>query len=611
MTIASLKNLIVEFGERRVIDGVNVLCEEGAVIGLIGSNGAGKSTLLNVLAGSLAETSGERFLHPKARIGYLRQNSGLSGGRSILAELRSVVQEGLDAIELLHQTSNPAEYARLQAIIDATDAYQIDVRIKTVLNGMGFAGYDMELDVAELSGGEQTRLALCKLLIEQPNLLLLDEPTNHLDFKTLCWLEDYIKSYKGSVIVVSHDRFFLDRCVSEIWDMEEGKIRCYKGNYTAFKEQKELYIKEQERLYEQQEREVAKLTDYIDRNLVRASTSGMAKSRRKKLERMELMEKPHTAERKLHLKFNLDLAGGNDVLQCRDLSVAVGEDHQLFQNLTFRMQKGEKIAIVGDNGTGKSTLLSVLMGELAPRNGHIRWGANIQRSYFRQATHFINDDHSVLQEFAELYPRMDRGQLRAALAMVAFIGEDVELKVGKLSGGERARFQFAALMPQRSNTLLLDEPTNHLDLPAREEVERSLADFGGNLLVVSHDRYFLSRVPDRILKLTPNGLVELKRLEDYWEEQPAESPPAPQKEKKPQANYKSKEDRAREAARRQQLSKIERELAEVEEGLAAREAQMEAAGGDYRALEQCCREMEELRSRQDALTEQWLLLQEE
>ncbi|MBQ8600054.1 MAG: ABC-F family ATP-binding cassette domain-containing protein [Clostridia bacterium] len=387
MTVAALKNLIVEFGDRRVIDDVSVLCEEGAVVGLIGGNGAGKSTLLNVLAGNLQETAGERFLHPKTRIGYLLQNSGLSGGRTIMEELRSVVQEGLDAIERLPQTTDPKEYARLQAIIDAADAYQIDVRIKTVLNGMGFGGYDLTLDVSELSGGEQTRLALCKLLIEQPNLLLLDEPTNHLDFKTLCWLEEYIKAYKGSVIVVSHDRFFLDRCVSEIWDMEEGRIRCYNGNYTAFKEQKELYLKEQERLYEQQEKEVAKLTDYIDRNLVRASTSAMAKSRRKQLERMELIEKPHSDERRLKLKFPVDLAGGNDVLQCRDLTVSVGEDHLLFSGLTFRMQKGEKIAIVGDNGTGKTTLLSVLMGELAPVSGNIRWGANIRRGIFRQATH--------------------------------------------------------------------------------------------------------------------------------------------------------------------------------------------------------------------------------
>lgn len=610
MTIASLKNLIVEFGDRRVIDQVSVLCEEGAVIGLIGGNGAGKSTLLNVLAGRLQETAGERFLHPKVRIGYLLQNSGLSGGRSMMEELRSVVQEGLEAIDRLPSTTDPREYARLQAVIDATDAYQIDVRIKTVLNGMGFADYDLQLDVAELSGGEQTRLALCKLLIEQPNLLLLDEPTNHLDFRTLSWLEEYIKNYKGSVILVSHDRFFLDRCVTEIWDMEEGTIRCYPGNYTAFKEQKELWLKEQERLYEQQEKEVAKLTDYIDRNLVRASTSAMAKSRRKQLEKMELMEKPHLNERRLHLKFPVDQGGGNDVLQCRDLTVTVGEDHRLFTGLTFRMQKGEKIAIVGDNGTGKTTLLSVLMGEMPPVSGHIRWGANIQTGIFRQATQFMDDDHTVLEELGARYPLMTYQQLRSILATVSFIGEEVELKVGTLSGGERARFQFAALMPERCNTLLFDEPTNHLDLPAREEVERALADFTGNLLVVSHDRYFLSRVPTRILKLTPGGLVELKRLEDYWEEE-REELPAPAKEKKaPSVNYKSKEQRAKEAARRQELSRIEKELGEVEQQIAEKTAQLEQAGTDYKVLEECCTALEELRARQEELTERWLLLEE-
>lgn len=611
MTIASLKNLIVEFGERRVIDNVSVLCEEGAVIGLIGGNGAGKSTLLNVLCGRLQETAGDRFLHPKVRIGYLSQNSGLSGGRSMMEELRSVVQEGLDAIEKLPATTDPREYSRLQAVIDATDAYQIDYRIKTVLSGMGFNGYDLTLDVAELSGGEQTRLALCKLLIEQPNLLLLDEPTNHLDFRTLTWLENYINNYKGTVILVSHDRFFLDRCVTEIWDMEEGRIRCYPGNYTAFKEQKELWLKEQERLYEQQEKEVAKLTDYIDRNLVRASTSGMAKSRRKQLEKMELIEKPRFDIRRLHLKFPVDQGGGNDVLQCRDLAVTVGEDHRLFSGLSFRMQKGEKIAIVGDNGTGKTTLLSVLMGELPQESGNIRWGANIRRGIFRQATQFIDDDHTVLEELGARYPQMTYQELRSILAQVSFIGEEVELKVGTLSGGERARFQLAALMPLRCNTLLFDEPTNHLDLPAREEVERSLMDFPGNLLVVSHDRYFLSHVPTKILKLTPTGLVELKRLEDYWEEEKQEVSAPPKEKKAPPVGFKSKEQRAAEAARRKELSAIEKELEAVEEEIAEKSAQLENAGSDYKVLEKCCTALEALRARQEELTEQWLLLNEE
>ena len=610
MTALSLKNLIIEFGERRILDSITVSCEEGAVVGLIGSNGAGKSTLFNVLSGELLPTDGMVELSSKLRVGYLRQNSGLAGGKTIIEELRSVVSEALDAIDALPTTEDPREYARLQAIIDATDAYHIDYRIRTVLQGMGFGDRDLSMRVEDLSGGEMTRLAIAKLLVEQPNLLLLDEPTNHLDFSTIAWLEEYISNYKGTVIVVSHDRFFLDRCVSEIWDLEQGILRRYAGNYTAFKEQKALWLKEQERLYEKQEQTVAKLTDYIDRNLVRASTSAMAKSRRKQLERMELMEKPQEVIRRLHLKFPVDKGGGNDVLQCKDLLVEVGEGHRLFENLTFRMQKGEKIAIVGDNGCGKTTLFSALMGEIPLVEGKVRWGAGVEQGFFRQAIHFEDENRTVLEELSEYFPTLTYQDLRSVLARVSFIGEEVELKVGTLSGGERARLQFAILMLQRRNTLLFDEPTNHLDLPAREEVERALEDFSGNLLVVSHDRYFLSHVPTRILKLDRNGLHELKSIEDYWQEEKLQEKVPPKEKKAPSGNYKSKEDRAKEAARRQELSRLERRLSEIEKELASLEEQMGEAEADYEALQAICAKMESLRSEQEELTDQWLLLSE-
>lgn len=610
MTALSLKNLIIEFGERRILDSITVSCEEGAVVGLIGSNGAGKSTLFNVLSGELLPTDGMVELSSKLRVGYLRQNSGLAGGKTIMEELRSVVSEALDAIDALPTTEDPREYARLQAIIDATDAYHIDYRIRTVLQGMGFGDRDLSMRVEDLSGGEMTRLAIAKLLVEQPNLLLLDEPTNHLDFSTIAWLEEYISNYKGTVIVVSHDRFFLDRCVSEIWDLEQGVLRRYAGNYTAFKEQKALWLKEQERLYEKQEQTVAKLTDYIDRNLVRASTSAMAKSRRKQLERMELMEKPKEVIRRLHLKFPVDKGGGNDVLQCKDLLVEVGEGHRLFENLTFRMQKGEKIAIVGDNGCGKTTLFSALMGEIPLVEGKVRWGAGVEQGFFRQAIHFEDENRTVLEELSEYFPTLTYQDLRSVLARVSFIGEEVELKVGTLSGGERARLQFAILMLQRRNTLLFDEPTNHLDLPAREEVERALEDFSGNLLVVSHDRYFLSHVPTRILKLDRNGLHELKSIEDYWQEEKLQEKVPPKEKKAPSGNYKSREDRAKEAARRQELSRLERRLSEIEKELASLEEQMGEAEADYEALQAICAKMESLRSEQEELTDQWLLLSE-
>ncbi len=610
MTIVTFQNLTVEFGERAILKGLSGACPEQAVIGMIGSNGAGKSTLLNVLSGQLAPTDGTVSFHPKTRTGYLRQNSGLSGSRSIIEELRYVAHEGLEAIERLSQTTDPKEYARLQALIDATDAYQIDVRIQKVLSGMGFSGRDLSMRVDALSGGEMTRLALCKLLVEQPNLLLLDEPTNHLDFKTLNWLERYLNTYKGTVIVVSHDRFFLDRAATEIWELEAGALRCYTGNYSAYKEQKAQTLKEQTRLYEQQEKEVAKLTAYIDKNLARASTAAMAKSRRNQLERMERIQKPGAVLRKLTLKFPLDQPGGNDVLQCRDLAVEVGEGHRLFSALSFRMQKGEKIAIVGDNGTGKSSLLLALMGELLPVAGTVRWGANIQRGFFRQAIDFEDGNRSVLEELGNRFPLLSYQQLRAALAMVSFLGDEAELKVGSLSGGERARLQFSLLMLERCNTLLMDEPTNHLDLPAREEVERSLTRFEGNLLVVSHDRYFLSHVPTKIYKLTPQGLAPLRSLEDYWAEEPKSEASKPVAKKETSGGYQNRQERARAAQHRQQITRLERELQEGEAQIAALHEQMGAGAIDYKELEESCLELEKLKKQQDEKTEEWMALAE-
>ena len=639
--LLSMQDIGVSFAGNTILEHITASVQEDSRIGLIGANGAGKSTLLNMITGALENEWGEISRKPMLGIGYLRQNSGLEGTNTIRAEMRKVFAEVLDAKQKMDDLQiemgqcKPdsaeyhkfaAEYDRLLSYFEANDGYVVDVKIQSVLNGMGFAGRDLDTKISTMSGGEKTRLALAKLLLSEPELLILDEPTNHLDFKTLRWLEGHLAEYRGAVIVVSHDRYFLDQTVSEIWEVEFGSMRVFPGNYSKYKVLKAELMARWEKEYEAQQEEIADLEDYVARNLVRATTSKSAKSRVKKLERMERIEKPNEYNREMHLHFPYDRDPVKDVLIAKELSLTFGEADKrkhLFDHLSFQIERGDKVAVIGENGIGKSSLLKALLGRLSFDSGKYRWGDETKIAYFDQENRQLNPDNTVLEELWSRYPGKTETEIRNELGRVLLSGEDVYKKVGVLSGGERAKLAFAVLMAERGNFLMLDEPTNHLDLRSKEILEDALAEFPGTMLFVSHDRYLLRRVPDKIIEIFSDHVEVFPGNYDYYMEkmqakeraaalaaaQAAPPPPAPPKAGAVSYN-RGKEQRAASARIRARLKTLEKRLEEIDEEVAQIEARMSGEELGYEELQQLCEQLEALHAEQDADMEEWLELSE-
>ncbi len=637
--LVSLQEVGVSFGAVTILKDVTAEVQENSRIGLIGANGAGKSTLLNTICGIQEYETGEISRKPSLNIGYLKQNSGLSGSNTIWDEMRSVFQPILEAqqeIERLHDRMancepNSEEYRMLSreydrnlAYFEGNDGYLIDVKIKTVLNGMGFEDKDSQTVISTLSGGEKTRLALAKLLLSEPELLILDEPTNHLDFKTLQWLEDHLASYKGAIIVVSHDRYFLDKTVREIWEVEFQGLRVFPGNYTKYKELKAELMARWEKEYEAQQEEIADLNDFIAKNLTRASTSKMAKGRIKRLEHMELIDRPREYKKEISLRFDFNRDPVKEVLLVENLSLTVGEGTErkhLFDHLSFTIQRGEKIAVIGENGIGKSSLLHALRGELAPDCGKIRWGQEVKASYFDQENRQLHPELTVLEELWSRWPRKTETEIRNMLGRVLLQGEDVYKKVSVLSGGERAKLAFAILMMEHGNFLMLDEPTNHLDLRSKEILEDALREFKGTLLFVSHDRYLLKAVPDRIIEIFSDHVEVFNGNYDYYLEkqqekaalQAAQPAVKQEKEEKVVSGYRTKQQKAEEAQRRARLRQVETRVEELEQEIAAIEESLqhpERFEGGYREMEEECERLDSLREELNQRMEEWLELGE-
>lgn len=644
--LLNVEHLYKYFNGQALLKDINFTVEDREAVGLIGINGCGKSTLLNIITGSegydkTPEGLGSVNIAGKASIGFLRQNSGLNSELTIGEEMKNAfapLLETLDKMKVLEKKmadggdidSISHEYAKLSSYFEARDGYRIDVKIKQVLNGMGFGSTPTDRVISTLSGGEKTRLALAKLLLEEPNLLILDEPTNHLDFETLMWLEDYLKGYKGAIIIVSHDRYFLNKVCTRICEIEQGRLTSYRGDYSSYLVQKKMNSERQLKEYEAQQKEIAKLEDYVAKNLVRASTSKMAKSRQHMLDRIERIDKPLMFSKPPKIKLEYDIEPTKDIVRVVDCPLIVGEGadkKELIKSLTMNVRRGEHVALIGANGIGKTSILKLIQGIIPHEGGNISWGGNVKISYFEQE-HAILDPHkTVLEEIMDRYPRLSEQQARSVLGAVLLTGENVFKPISVLSGGERAKLCFAIMALNRGNVLVLDEPTNHLDLSTKEVLEDALAEFGGTIILVSHDRYLLNKVASRIIEVkhdevnsyegnfdayseAVNAARQLK-MQSEAEIKRAEEEKAYKENKARQ--YRSKEQRAADAQKRNRIRELEKEIEETEVLIFELENAISdpEIASDYSKMSEKCKELEEAKTALDQKMDEWAELSDQ
>ena len=644
--LLNVEHLYKYFNGQALLKDINFTVEDREAVGLIGVNGCGKSTLLNIITGSegydkTPEGLGSVNIAGKASIGFLRQNSGLNSELTIGEEMKNAfapLLETLDKMKVLEKKmadggdidSISHEYAELSSYFEARDGYRIDVKIKQVLNGMGFGSTPTDRVISTLSGGEKTRLALAKLLLEEPNLLILDEPTNHLDFETLMWLEDYLKGYKGAIIIVSHDRYFLNKVCTRICEIEQGRLTSYRGDYSSYLVQKKMNSERQLKEYEAQQKEIAKLEDYVAKNLVRASTSKMAKSRQHMLDRIERIDKPLMYSKPPKIKLEYDIEPTKDIVRVVDCPLVVGEGadkKELIKSLTMNVRRGEHVAIIGANGIGKTSILKLIQGIIPHEGGNISWGGNVKISYFEQE-HAILDPHkTVLEEIMDRYPRLSEQQARSVLGAVLLTGENVFKPISVLSGGERAKLCFAIMALNRGNVLVLDEPTNHLDLSTKEVLEDALAEFGGTIILVSHDRYLLNKVASRIIEIKHDEVNSYEGNFDAYSEavnaarqlkaqseaeiKRAEEEKAYKENKAKQ--YRSKEQRAADAQKRNRIRELEKEIEDTEVLIFELENAISdpEIASDYSKMSEKCKELEEAKTALDQKMDEWAELSDQ
>lgn len=521
MILLQVQQLTKYFGAELILADIKLDIQTKDRIALVGRNGAGKSTLLKIIAGHLAPDSGKVMKPKDVTLGYLAQNTGLESHLSIWDEMLTVfkhvqaMEEELSRLEQLMaqpEMYDDAEkyetllkkYDQLQVKFKDIGGYQYEADIRSILHGMGFYEKDYATKIATLSGGQKTRLALAKLLLQNPDILILDEPTNHLDIQTLTWLEQYLQSYEGAILIVSHDRYFLDKIVNQVYEIARHEIKKYNGNYSRFLIQRAERYEQELKLYEKQQREVAKLQAFIQRNIARASTTKRAQSRRKKLHKMDIMERPAGKEDTATIVFDIERQSGNDVFRMNNAQI--GYDHvPLAKNINFELNKGDSVALVGPNGVGKSTLLKTIVQQIPLINGKMNNGANVKIAYYDQEQANLSSNKTVLAELWDEYPHKTEKEIRTLLGSFLFSEDDVEKTVSTLSGGEKARLALAKLTMKKANFLILDEPTNHLDLDSKQVLENALIDYPGTILFVSHDRYFINRIATKVIELSREG----------------------------------------------------------------------------------------------------------
>lgn len=621
--LLTIQNIQKYFGAELCLRNISCVLDAQDRAGIIGENGAGKTTLIKIITGELYPDDGIVTLAHGATIGYLEQNSVLDPACTVYGEMENAFRSVLDAMDEMKRLERqmaecPGDHmllerhAQLSAVVDAADGYNMDTQIKKILNGMAFPAPDYQKSVAVLSGGEHTRLCLAKLLLQKPDLLILDEPTNHLDFETMEWLESYLKTYPGAILVVSHDRYFLDAVCNRIFEIEDNTLTAYKGNYSAYLPQKEAAVALQQKQHDADMEKAAKLEDYIARNLVRASTTKMAQSRRKQLEKMEITEAPRTSHTDLKFRFTFDVMPYNEILTAKNISVTLG-GKRLVEGLDLLVKRGERLVIAGPNGAGKSTLLRVLDGKLRPQAGTVRLGAGAKPSVFEQQQ--LRRGGTVISTIWDKYPKFTELEVRSHLAKLNFRGEDVFKPCSALSGGELARLRFAEILLEKPNLLFLDEPTNHLDIYTRESLGAALASYEGTLVLVTHDRYLMNSLACPILFIE-NGKTSL--YEDYDAMMhrgavPPEKNIAPEKTASAGKAAYGKEQRRRRAELRTRIKALEDEMETLALRIMALEGEVNDPDvlRDHTRLRDVCDELDDTRFHQDEVLAEWERLVEE
>jgi ATP-binding cassette subfamily F protein 3 len=607
MILLQLNNIAKYFGAEPVLTNIKMEIQSKDRVGLVGRNGAGKSTLLKIIAGLHSYDQGE-IIKPKGiTIDYMGQSTILESELSIWDEMMTVFQP-LRQLEkqlrvLEQKMGDPSllkdesqyerllrEYDQLQIAFKDQGGYQYEADTRSILHGFRFSDYDYQTPISTLSGGQKTRLALAKLLLTKPDLLILDEPTNHLDIETLSWLEQFLQNYAGAILIVSHDRYFLDKVVSQIYEVSRTTVTKYIGNYSNYLIQKAEQYERDLKQYEKQQDEIAKLNDFIQRNLARASTTKRAQSRRKQLNRMELLSKPQGDEKSASFLFDIERQSGNEVLKLEDVAVSYNEQAPpVISGINLRITRGESIALVGPNGIGKSTLLKAITEQLPKQHGNIHFGSNVMVGYYDQEQANLLSNKTVLQELWDDYPTKNEKEIRTTLGNFLFSGEDVLKPVSTLSGGEKARLALAKLMMQKANFLILDEPTNHLDLDSKQILENALIDYPGTLLFVSHDRYFINRITTKIVELSSRQAEEYLGDYDYYvekkaelleiqqlEEQEMQNGTKLKKEAVPDKNSYAQDKEAKKLARqrKRRLEEIEERIQQLEAAIAKHEERL-------------------------------------
>ena len=621
--LLTIQNIQKYFGAELCLRNISCVLDAQDRAGVIGENGAGKTTLIKIITGELYPDDGIVTLAHGATVGYLEQNSVLDPACTVYGEMENAFRSVLDAMDEMKRLERqmaecPGDHmllerhAQLSAVVDAADGYNMDTQIKKILNGMAFPAPDYQKSVAVLSGGEHTRLCLAKLLLQKPDLLSLDEPTNHLDFETMEWLESYLKTYPGAILVVSHDRYFLDAVCNRIFEIEDNTLTAYKGNYSAYLPQKEAAVALQQKQHDADMEKAAKLEDYIARNLVRASTTKMAQSRRKQLEKMEITEAPRTSHTDLKFRFTFDVTPYNEILTAKNISVTLG-GKRLVEGLDLLVMRGERLVIAGPNGAGKSTLLRVLDGKLRPQAGTVRLGAGAKPSVFEQQQ--LRRGGTVISTIWDKYPKFTELEVRSHLAKLNFRGEDVFKPCSALSGGELARLRFAEILLEKPNLLFLDEPTNHLDIYTRESLGAALASYEGTLVLVTHDRYLMNSLACPILFIE-NGKTSL--YEDYDAMMhrgavPPEKNIAPEKTASAGKAAYGKEQRRRRAELRTRIKALEDEMETLALRIMALEGEVNDPDvlRDHTRLRDVCDELDDTRFHQDEVLAEWERLVEE